>query len=509
MVDLNFLIVDWEVQLFVLVVILAHLYIYWKFTSVYKFFENQNIQGPKPKFFFGTWFDSRSKFLGDEDISLTKQYGKIVGTFDGITPNAVITHPDIIKQILSLSADKFQDRRVSTTRNPVLRKSLLSLCGEEEKEIQSFIATHITEEKIQKLLPRIESSASTLTHNLTKKIEENKTINLTDHVEEFIEDVIALSLFGIDLNSDGEFRDEFISNVSQIFNVRNPNSYFALIPFLYPLLQGDSWIIPQKSLKFFTDLIATGIKETPRNSPVTEGKAAHLIDILVEASEEEKKSVKKEKEDENPKLVLTDDVIVSKCLSAILTLVNAARSLILFTVYELAKNQEVQERLSEEIQRNKSDNINCADLKNCRYLDKILNETLRLYPFEFRIEKICKEPITLGPVQLDKGNKVSIPLFSLHRNDEFYPEGEKFDPSRFDTENLEKRNPFTYLPFGQSGLNSCIQLGVLVSKLTVYKLVEKLKFTKSEDGDQKLYRTGITGVPQPENLQVSAELRAK
>lgn len=81
--------------------------------DIYKFFENQNIQGPKPTPFIGTWRGSVKKFLGDEDISLTKQYGKIVGTFDGLTPNVAITQPDIIKQILSLSTDNFHDRRVS------------------------------------------------------------------------------------------------------------------------------------------------------------------------------------------------------------------------------------------------------------------------------------------------------------------------------------------------------------------------------------------------------------
>lgn len=81
--------------------------------DIYKFFENQNIQGPKPIPFIGTWRGSVKKFLGDEDISLTKQYGKIVGTFDGLTPNVAITQPDIIKQILSLSTDNFHDRRVS------------------------------------------------------------------------------------------------------------------------------------------------------------------------------------------------------------------------------------------------------------------------------------------------------------------------------------------------------------------------------------------------------------
>lgn len=77
--------------------------------------------------------------------------------------------------------------------------------------------------------------------------------------------------------------------------------------------------------------------------------------MLVEASEEEKKLVKKDKEGESEDRILTDEVITCKCLSSILTLVNSARTTILFTIYELAKNPEIQEKLSNEIQSNKSD----------------------------------------------------------------------------------------------------------------------------------------------------------
>jgi len=58
-------------------------------------------------------------------------------------------------------------------------------------------------------------------------------------------------------------------------------------------------------------------------------------------------------------------------------------------------------------------------------------------------------------IRLPKGTSITIPVLGLHRDPTIYPNPDKFDPERFNTDQIKERHPYVYLPFGQ-GPRNCI-----------------------------------------------------
>lgn len=64
---------------------------------------------------------------------------------------------------------------------------------------------------------------------------------------------------------------------------------------------------------------------------------------------------------------------------------------------------------------------------------------------------------------LEKGSTILIPVLALHKDPEFYPDPECFDPERFTEEIKFARPDYTYLPFGE-GPRICIGKWIIICR---------------------------------------------
>lgn len=56
---------------------------------------------------------------------------------------------------------------------------------------------------------------------------------------------------------------------------------------------------------------------------------------------------------------------------------------------------------------------------------------------------------------LEPGTRVFIPSHAIHNDSDIYPDPDKFDPERFNTENKSNRPSMAFLAFGE-GPRICI-----------------------------------------------------
>lgn len=116
------------------------------------------------------------------------------------------------------------------------------------------------------------------------------------------------------------------------------------------------------------------------------------------------------------------------------------------------------------------------------------SETLRKWPNAAQTDRIVTSPFTIEPVLpgekpvlMNKGDRIMIPIFGIHRDPQYYENPECFDPQRFSPENRKNINPYTYLPFGV-GPKICIgmKLGLLKIKLIFVYLLSHFEIVANE-----------------------------
>lgn len=107
-------------------------------------------------------------------------------------------------------------------------------------------------------------------------------------------------------------------------------------------------------------------------------------------------------------------------------------------------------------------------------------ETLRKYPPVDTLTRIADRDYAVPEANytIPKGMQVLIPLYGIHYDPDIYENPNEFNPDRFSDENVKKRHPYTFLPFGE-GPRVCIGLrfGMMQTRIGLMTLLSNYKIT--------------------------------
>ncbi|WP_131768745.1 cytochrome P450 [Candidatus Protofrankia californiensis] len=97
-----------------------------------------------------------------------------------------------------------------------------------------------------------------------------------------------------------------------------------------------------------------------------------------------------------------------------------------------------------------------ADLPHLPFTDAVFKESMRLYPPVWAMSRYLVEDRIVGGYPLPAGSTLLLSQWVVHRDGKWWPEPERFDPSRWIGDRVDPDRPrYAYFPFG-GGPHQCI-----------------------------------------------------
>lgn len=178
-----------------------------------------------------------------------------------------------------------------------------------------------------------------------------------------------------------------------------------------------------------------------------------------------------------------------------------------WALFELVKNPEIMKRAQEEIDSVLGDRTpTLEDIKNLKFLRLVVAETLRMYPEPPLLIRRCRTPDNMpdGSAHVMRGMDIFLAIYNIHRDDRFWPNPDKFDPTRFTRAYSNPEVPewagydpakwegklypteasadFAFLPFG-GGARKCVgdDFATLEATVTLAMVLRRFDFEFDPD----------------------------
>jgi cytochrome P450 len=359
----------------------------------------------------------------------------------------IIHNPKMIRHVLVSKNENYIKGNKYKFISYLLGKGLLTSDGEHWLRNRKIIQSSFNRKSIERAFKiMIDKNVDFLS-----ELKDSMTLDVNDFYGVLTLDILTSSIFSFGS------RDKVANLRKQIDHYQRHGRFLLKLPINYP-----KWVIRGKLKKSIDSIkltVMTIIKQRQESKDI---KGDDLLDLMLSLTYEDNKKHMSSKQ-------IRDEVI---------TLLIAGHETttlaISWAVYEIARNQDLQNLLREEIYLSLIEHkeINHAMLKELKILDSLIYETLRFYPPAFIFSRQAVEEGTIEGYLVPANVDVAINLFGLHRNPNYWKIPNEFIYDRFYKSSIPtKGNPYL-MPFGL-GSRSCLgsQFALLEIKVVLINLL--------------------------------------
>lgn len=431
----------------------------------------------------------------------TKQYGKVFGYYVGWRPTLVVADLDLVKQVLIKDFNNFSNRpKLVIDAQPVV-DTVVGLRDQRWKDVRAVLAPTFSMVKMKHMAGIINRKIDQLMAIVEEKTAQGQPVEWYSTYQGLTLDVISECALAMQTNCQrDQEKDEFLVAVREFLqNAVNPAILLALyFPVFASLLSfvsnklAVSGRMTQMIVNHLKKVIAIRRKDL-------ETRYVDVLQLMLEAAQSRYSqadgqvangAAEPEAARVNPRhTLLTDAEIIANAWVFMLGGFETTASTLTYTTYLLATHPQVQDRLYQEVcdvaQKGESGSLTYEQVRDLKYLDQVITESLRLYPPVVTfISREAAHDFKLGNISVPKDMIITVPIWQLHRDPDQWRDPETFDPDRFspDAKAAESHHPMSYLPFG-AGPRNCpgMRFAQLEAKLTLARVIKTYRLEVCKD----------------------------
>jgi cytochrome P450 len=153
---------------------------------------------------------------------------------------------------------------------------------------------------------------------------------------------------------------------------------------------------------------------------------------------------------------MSDEAILHEIMQLLVAGHETSSNALCWTLYLLSKHPEYIEKIRNEYDRVVGDStLQYPDLAKMDCTTQVIEESLRLYPPFWMLDRVAIADDRIGDLRISKGTMVLLFVYGAHRSTKFWEAPDQFIPERFSKENRKNHIPSAYLPFGM-GPRGCV-----------------------------------------------------
>ncbi len=405
---------------------------------------------------FGRFFQIRRDPLG-EFMRLRERHGDIAYIRIGPQDAVLLSHPEQIHEVLVTHASRFRKSRILERARVLLGDGLLTAEGRHHTTHRKLIQPAFYHDRLRGYAEGMIS----LAEEASGRWSAGRPMDLLEEMSALTLSIVSRTLFSVEAHGVAAEVAAAMKSIVESFN-------FMLMPGSRRLERFPVLPVVRRSRAAMRRLdgIVRGIIRRRAGSGRSDGD---LLGLLLDARYD----------DGSP---MSERQIRDEVLTLFLAGHETTANALAWTFYLLDRHPETDRELQAEIEyvlagrTPRFENVEMLDLTR-----RVLAESLRLYPPAWAIGRRVVEEHRAGPYLLAPGTIAVLSPYVTHRHPEFWPQPERFDPSRHESGAAASRPRFAYFPFG-GGPRACIgeRFAWLEGVLVLASLARRWRFRVAE-----------------------------